>query len=125
MIPVIFYEKVGCVNNTKQKKRLKDFGFNVISTDLLKTNFSKNQLLNFFENKSIKECINPNAPLVKNKEIDLDNTSDEELLNLMISNPILIKRPLITIGTNKFCGFDLNKILDFKLRELRWVYKIV
>ena len=119
MIPIIFYEKVGCVNNTKQKKRLKDFGFNVISTDLLKTNFSKKQLLNFFENKSIKECINPNAPLIKNNEIDLENTSDEDLLNLMISNPILIKRPLITIGTSKFCGFDLNKILDFKLRELR------
>jgi len=37
----------------------------------------------------------------------------------MITNPILIKRPLIAIGSNRFCGFDLNKILDYKLREIR------
>jgi nitrogenase-associated protein len=119
MIPILFYEKIGCENNTKQKKRLVDYGFQVISTDLLKTNFSKEQLLNFFTGKSIKDCINPNAPLIKNKQLDVNNTSEEDLLNLMISNPILIKRPLIAIGSNKFCGFDLNKILDFKLKEIR------
>ena len=119
MMPIIFYEKPGCVNNTKQKKRLIDFGFNVISTDLLKTNFSKEQLLNFFGEKSVKDCINPNAPIVKNHELDLEKTSEEDLLTLMISNPILIKRPLIAIGSNKFCGFDLNKILDFKLKEIK------
>ncbi len=119
MIPILFYEKPGCVNNTKQKKRLVDFGFNVISTNLLKTNFSKEQLLNFFADMSIKDCINPNAPAIKNKELDIDNISDENLLTMMISNPILIKRPLIAIGSNKFCGFDLNKILDFKLKEIR------
>jgi len=119
MIPVIFYEKPGCVNNTKQKKRLVDFGFNVISTNLLKTNFSRNQLLDFFGKKSIKDCINPNAPIVKNKELDIENTSEDEILSLMLSNPILIKRPLIAIGSNKFCGFDLTKILDFKLKEIK------
>ena len=119
MIPIIFYEKPGCVNNTKQKKRLVDFGFNVISTNLLKTSFSKEQLLNFFADKEIKDCINPNAPIVKNKELDVENSSADDLLALMISNPILIKRPLIAIGSNKFCGFDLNKILDFKLKEIK------
>jgi len=119
MIPIIFYEKPGCVNNTKQKKRLVDFGFNVISTNLLKTSFTKRQLLNFFAEKSVKDCINPNAPIVKNKELDINNISDETLLSLMITNPILIKRPLIAIGSNRFCGFDLNKILDYKLREIR------
>jgi nitrogenase-associated protein len=119
MIPIIFYEKPGCVNNTKQKKKLVDFGFNVISTNLLKTNFSKEQLLSFFGEKSVKDCINPNAPVVKNKELNVNNISDENLLTLMIADPILIKRPLIAIGSNKFCGFDLNKILDFKLKEIR------
>ncbi len=119
MTPIIFYEKPGCVNNTKQKKRLVDCGFNVISTNLLETNFTKEQLLNFFEKKSIKDCINPNAPIVKNKELDVQNSSEEDLLALMIENPILIKRPLIAIGSNKFCGFELTKILDFKLKEIK------
>ena len=119
MIPIIFYEKPGCINNTKQKVKLKEFGFNVICTNLLETNFSKNQLLSFFDGREIKECINKNAPAIKNSELDIENLSDENILELMISNPILIKRPLITVGSNKFCGFDINKLLNLKLEEIK------
>lgn len=119
MIPVIFYEKPGCVNNNKQKKSLIDFGFKVICANLLETNFSKDQLLKFFGNKNVKACINNNAPAVKNREIDIDNLTDENILEMMIKNPILIKRPLIAVGENRFCGFDINRLLNLKLEEIK------
>ena len=39
-----------------------------------------------------------------------EEVSKEEAINLMIKNPILIKRPLLDINGTKICGFDIEKI---------------
>jgi arsenate reductase-like glutaredoxin family protein len=50
------------------------------------------------------------APQVRDKEIDITKLSKDEAINLMIKNPILIKRPLMQINGVKICGFDIDKI---------------
>jgi len=64
--------------------------------------------------------INQFAPKIKNKELNIENFTKEELTDLMCIEPILIKRPLLQIGSSYLCGFDIeqiNKLLDTNICE--------
>ncbi len=105
-----FYEKTGCSGNAKQKELLKNHNISFSVKSLLDTKWSKETLSQFFEGLDINEIFNPFAPQIRDKEIDITKLSKEEAINLMIKNPILIKRPLLDINGVKICGFDIEKI---------------
>ncbi|MEA2029180.1 MAG: ArsC/Spx/MgsR family protein [Campylobacterota bacterium] len=124
---LIFYGKVGCAGNTKQKDLLKKHNISYDDRDILNTQWSKAELLSFFDGLSNDEVINQSAPQIKRSEIDLA-ISQEALIEMMLDNPILIKRPLIAIGEAKLCGFDIEKInalLNKKIEEVQDINKCV
>ena len=106
----IFYEKTGCSGNAKQKELLKSHNISFSVKSLLDTSWSKETLSEFFKGLEIKDIFNPFAPQIRDKEIDISKLSKDEAINLMIKNPILIKRPLLDINGVKICGFDIEKI---------------
>lgn len=111
MAEIIFYEKPGCINNTKQKTWLIAAGHTVEVVDLLACSWLKETLKQFFGDKPIADCFNRTAPVIKSGELDPDSFSEETALAKMIEDPILIKRPLITIDQTTFLqGFDTEKI---------------
>lgn len=115
---VLFYEKTGCAGNTQQKLLLKEHGIEFEVRSMLDTTWSIEQLKPFFEGLEVCEMINPFAPAVKNKKINIEKLSKQEALELMIKEPILIKRPLLQINERFFCGFDiiaLNKALNIQM----------
>jgi nitrogenase-associated protein len=107
-VDIIFYEKRGCAGNKRQKALLESFGFVLDVRDILNTNWDKQTLESFFENAD--EIVNRTAPQVKKGEIEPDKLTPDELIEAMIKEPILIKRPLIQIGSTKICGFDKQKL---------------
>jgi nitrogenase-associated protein len=109
---VIFYEKPGCSTNSKQKQSLERAGCILIVKNLLENEMSLEELSTYLENRPVHEWFNPNAPALKNGEIDPYNYKKEEALALLFYNPILIRRPLISIEGHKICGFDKKKIED-------------
>ena len=61
---------------------------------------------------------NPFAPQIKDEKINILNIKKDEAINLMIKEPILIKRPLLDINGIKLCGFNLeqiNKLLNVNI----------
>lgn len=107
---LIFYEKTGCMGNAKQKKLLRDYKVPFETKSLLDTAWSSDSLRPFFEGLEPQQMINSFAPQIKNHELDISKLSKEELIELMVETPILIKRPLLVIGKEKICGFDVSKI---------------
>jgi nitrogenase-associated protein len=107
---VIFYEKIGCSGNERQKKLLTSHGISFQTRSLLDTKWDKESLSSFFTGLEKEEMVNKFAPQVKNRQIDIDTLSKDELIQMMIKEPILIKRPLLQIGSNRICGFDIEKI---------------
>ena len=105
-----FYEKTGCSGNAKQKELLKNHNISFSVKSLLDTKWTNDTLSQFFEGLDVNEIFNPFAPQIRDKEIDIIKLSKEEAINLMIRNPILIKRPLLDINGTKICGFDIEKI---------------
>lgn len=109
---ILFYEKPGCSTNAKQKKSLKDAGHIVITRNLLQMEMSKEELFSYLKNKSLPEWFNPNAPKIKNGQIDPKDFSSEEALELLLREPILIRRPLMSVHGHQMCGFDHKEIED-------------
>ena len=105
-----FYEKTGCSGNAKQKELLKSHNISFSVKSLLDTSWSKESLSEFFKGLDTKDIFNPFAPQIRDKEIDISKLSKDEAIELMIKNPILIKRPLLDINGVKVCGFDIEKI---------------
>ena len=115
---VIFYEKTGCSGNNRQKELLRTHGIALDVRSLLDENWDKESLEAFFEGLDPKEMLNPFAPQLKDGSFTIEGYSKESLIEKMLKEPILIRRPLLQIGAVKLCGFDiakLNSLLHVKM----------
>lgn len=110
MARVIFYEKPGCINNTKQKALLQAAGHQVIPRNLLTTAWTVESLRPFFGDRPVVEWFNPTAPLIKSGEVIPENLDQATALQLMIQYPLLIRRPLLQVEEIYQTGFERAKI---------------
>ncbi|MBP0019178.1 MAG: hypothetical protein J7647_16710 [Cyanobacteria bacterium SBLK] len=110
MMNIIFYEKPGCINNTKQKALLAAAGHQVEAKSLLTEPWSCDRLRSFFGNRPISEWFNPSAPRIKSGEVVPSQLDETTALALMIEDPLLIRRPLLEVGETREMGFDRDRI---------------
>lgn len=113
MAQIFFYEKPGCGNNTKQKALLVAAGHEVIAHNLLTEAWTENRLREFFGNRPVADWFNRAAPKVKSGEIVPELTDAATALQLMLQEPLLIRRPLIEAEGRKEIGFDQEVIHDW------------
>jgi nitrogenase-associated protein len=106
MTIVTFYEKPGCGNNTKQKALLAAAGHEVIACNLLSEPWTQGRLLAFFGTRAVAEWFNRAAPRVKSGEVIPEQLGAGEALELMLQDPLLIRRPLIEAEGRKEIGFN-------------------
>ena len=95
MTTVIFYEKPGCANNTRQKVLLAASGHTVLAKNLLTESWTKDRLLAFFGARPVAEWFNRASPRVKSGEVVPEMLDAGTALAMMIAEPMLIRRPLI------------------------------
>lgn len=110
MATVIFYEKPGCINNTRQKVLLEEAGHEVVAKNLLTEDWTPAKLLPFFKGWPVSEWFNAAAPRVKSGEIVPTDLDAKQALELMIAEPLLIRRPLMQVGEAYRMGFDMTQV---------------
>jgi nitrogenase-associated protein len=110
MTTVIFYEKPGCANNTRQKKLLEAAGHEVIARSLLTEAWTRERLRGFLGDRPVAEWINRAAPRVKSGEIVPEHLDEEQALELMLTDPLFIRRPLMEADGECQAGFDRDRI---------------
>ena len=110
MATVIFYEKPGCINNTRQKKLLVAAGHEVIAKNLLTEVWRAERLRAFFSVLPVRDWFNYSAPAIKHGEIEPDKLTETAALALMLETPLLIRRPLMQVGDNVMAGFDTQAV---------------
>ena len=114
MATITFYEKTGCINNTKQKKILEMAGHKVNSIHIIQYDWTREELLDFFKGLPVKEWFNKNAPSVQSGEVLPDTFDEDSALDAMLDEHLLIRRPLMVIDGEKFVGFN-KELLDEKI----------
>ena len=110
MATVTFYEKPGCINNSRQKKLLTAAGHQVVERNLLTESWPPERLRAFFGALPVRDWFNYSAPAIKHGEIEPDKLTEQEALALMLENPLLIRRPLMQVGNNLMAGFDQQTV---------------
>lgn len=106
MASVVFYEKPGCTNNTKQKRWLRESGHVVIEKNLLTHPWHAAELRQFFADLPITQWFNLSAPRVKSGEIIPAVVTADQAIALMLAEPLLIRRPLMQVDEVMMVGFD-------------------
>lgn len=106
MAIVIFYEKPGCINNTKQKKLLQQAGHIVVECNLLTTPWTSTRLRRFFGDLPVTQWFNSSAPRIKSGDVVPERLSESEALTKMLIDSLLIRRPLMQVGDQYRVGFD-------------------
>lgn len=112
MADVIFYEKPGCINNTRQKKLLLKAGHQLDERNLLTEPWTAARLLAFFNDLPVNAWFNQSAPAVKSGEVDPEVLTAEQAIHCMLADPLLIRRPLMEIGDRKLVGFEPEQVED-------------
>ncbi|MGZ8159961.1 MAG: ArsC/Spx/MgsR family protein [Methylobacter sp.] len=106
MATITFYEKPGCVNNTRQKKLLAAAGHQVVAKNLLTEAWQAERLRSFFGSLPVRNWFNYSAPAIKIGQVKPEKLTEQTALALMVDNPLLIRRPLMQVGDNLMAGFD-------------------
>ncbi len=110
MTTIIFYEKPGCANNTKQKVLLAAAEHTVFAKSLLTEPWTRERLLEFFGNRPVTDWFNRAAPKVKSGEIIPEQVNAADALDMMLTEPLLIRRPLLEADGRREIGFDFELI---------------
>jgi len=110
MSEILFFEKPGCINNTRQKALLESAGHRVSARNLLTEPWTAETLRPFFRELPVCEWFNRSAPRVKEGEVVPESLDEETALALMVSEPLLIRRPLMQVGEERMAGFDSERV---------------
>jgi nitrogenase-associated protein len=110
MARVLFYEKPGCANNTRQQKWLEAAGHEVHAHSLLTHPWTADELRAYFGARPVAAWFNRAAPRVKAGEVVPEQCTADEALALMLAEPLLIRRPLIEVAGRREVGFDVGEI---------------
>jgi len=110
MATIVFYEKPGCGNNTRQKVWLAASGHTVLAKNLLTEKWSAQRLRRFFGDLPVAQWFNPAAPRVKSGEVHPAALDAQAALDMMLADPLLIRRPLMEVDGVLRAGFDANAV---------------
>ncbi|MGI0485122.1 ArsC/Spx/MgsR family protein [Pantanalinema rosaneae CENA516] len=110
MATVIFYEKPGCINNTKQKMLLQAAGHQLKIHNLLTEIWTAESLRPFFGDLPVTAWFNHTAPMIKSGEVVPKSLDEAAALALMVQYPLLIRRPLLRVADRYAVGFDQVEI---------------
>lgn len=105
MATVLFWEKPGCINNTRQKRLLEEAGHTLLVRDLLAEPWTAANLRPFFGNLPVADWFNRAAPAVKNGQVRPESQDEASALALMLADHLLIRRPLMQVGGARRVGF--------------------
>ncbi|WP_127477642.1 ArsC/Spx/MgsR family protein [Sulfurivermis fontis] len=108
---VLFYEKPGCVNNTRQKALLLAAGLEVEARNLLAEAWTAPFLRSFFGMRPVAEWFNRSAPAVTAGDVDPAGLNEHQALALMLADPLLIRRPLLDVDGWRSVGFEAADVM--------------
>jgi nitrogenase-associated protein len=103
---VSFYGKLGCKRNAHQIQQLKQAGYVVQVINILTREWDAETLPKFFGKNPLQACVNTQAPQITSGAFRPTELDDAQLLQAMIQDPILIKRPLLFFRGEFACGFN-------------------
>ncbi len=103
---LVMYTKPGCLGAQRQLELLQRAGVSVQVRDLAGSALSAAALHPFLQGLPVDQWFHPTAQAIRDGHVDPSALDAEEALSLLSSDPALIRRPLVALADQRFCGFD-------------------
>lgn len=110
MAYIVFYEKPGCGGNARQKALLRAAGHELEVKNLLAEPWTRERLFAFLSPLPVPQWFNRSAPMIKEGRVDPDDIDAEHAIALMLTHPLLIRRPLMEAAGQRKVGFVLEEV---------------
>ena len=115
---VVLYTSPGCASCRKVRSWLKERNIEFLEKNIFTTLLNKKEvkyLLSRSENGT-DDIISKRSKIIQESNIDLDAMSMDELVDFVINNPSILRRPIILNEDNFQVGYDAEEIDAFKPR---------
>jgi nitrogenase-associated protein len=109
-LTIRFFEKQNCTGNARQKAILLAAGHRLVIENLLEYPFTREELRSFFGALPVVHWFNQLAPRVKSGEVEIHSVNEEQALDMMLADPLLIRRPLMEIKGIRLVGFNIDEL---------------
>jgi arsenate reductase-like glutaredoxin family protein len=74
--------------------------------DFFKEPFTRDEIMELLQGKSASDMFNFRSPSFKKLGLDRDKLDDNELIDLMLQEPRLVRRPVVRIGNDVYFSAD-------------------
>ncbi|MDG5470796.1 Spx/MgsR family RNA polymerase-binding regulatory protein [Jeotgalibacillus sp. ET6] len=108
MNPITFYTYPSCTSCRKTKKWLKENGVEFNERHLFRETPSYNELLQLLSltTEGLDEILATRSQSFKNLTQDVEDLPLSDVVKLIIEDPKLLKRPILTDGSNMIVGYN-------------------
>lgn len=122
---IVIYTSPGCASCRKVKSWLKEREIKFIEKNIFNVLLNPKEvkyLLSRSDNGT-DDIISKRSKIIQENRIDLDNMSTDELVDFIIQNPSILRRPIILNEDNFQVGYDVEEIESFKPRDFQRLAK--
>jgi Spx/MgsR family transcriptional regulator len=105
-----FLQKPACTTCRKARAYMEDRGFTLHFRNLDKERVTSDELEQLIGDRDHREFLNTRNELYRRKNMKENPPSRADAIRMMVSEPNLIRRPVIVAGGRVVLGFDQEKI---------------
>ena len=95
------------------RAELSQAGFELLERDFFKEVFSRDELVGIIGSRSPEDFFSFRSPSFKKLGLDREHLKNDDLIDLMLQEPRLIRRPLISGRGMLFVGTDKKALREF------------
>jgi regulatory protein spx len=104
-----------CWNNCntclQTKKYLIQKGYKLNDRDFFKQPFTKTEMLDLLKDHKAEDMFNSRSPSVKALGLNADTIAADEMIEMMLEEPRLVKRPIVRINGQVYFGAN-SRLLE-------------
>ena len=115
------YTAPSCLSCRKVKKYFKDHNIKFVEKNILQTPLTRDDIYKMLiqSENGFDDIISMRSKVFKEKNINLDDMNLNQLIDFIIENPSILKRPIIISDLDLQVGYNAEEISLFLPPELR------
>jgi regulatory protein spx len=115
------YTAPSCLSCRKVKKYFKDHNIKFVEKNILQTPLTRDDIYRMLiqSENGFDDIISMRSKVFKEKNINLDDMNLNQLIDFIIENPSILKRPIILSDLDLQVGYNAEDISLFLPPELR------
>lgn len=115
------YTTPSCASCRKAKKWLEEHGIEYREINIFNAKLTKADIIRILDKteNGFEDIISTRSKIISQGNIDIDSMKTTELLNFIIENPSILRRPIIVDTKRLQVGYNDEEIRSFLSREDR------